>query len=725
MRSRGRSSLALLTIPAALAIALGASPSATADTIDADPALGYVPVEELSYEAIIRPPTGANKKKSSAFETELALRVALRNASVSPQDAVETLILPRGAELVGMAINEEGAWVEADPSQVMRASESSDLAVRTGRRDPGSVWARPLEPDQPGDLPAVELVAFGLPSQTAVQIELRVRVNPVLRGDRWQLELPRRNVGLPNLVDQRRVIVQGLRAGEGFWIDGSSNAGTPYMVTRAEDVVLVSWPAHIQDKARLGGSLETRPDADGEGGTVRMVLRLGPSRAVAPDHVVLLLDSSRSGSSATPKEAGRVFGELLDSLPKGATFDAVRFARDASPLLASESNGVGDKEARDELSKALRQVQPEQGTDLRAALASVGERLSVRGAKRPLVVIVTDGMLPPSVPSDAVADALSSTLGKQARPELLFVVDDPLLNARGLPADHSVASLAADLGARLSLETLANLDAEGARSLLSAPKVLGDLTLGLPDNLVLDDALPTGLVSGDFVVLEGRYYGRAPSKISVRGRLGRAKISTSFAAKRRPKAAEVLVASATAEDHEQAVGEGLVLPSWYTPSMRRIAAMNLTQASRTGWQATGQLDSAIVHRQLRTRVLPRARACYNRALTRNQILSGEASLVMEMGKGEVMMAGVEGVELNFDDPKLVDCLEAAAWSMDVPAGNLDAQVYEVRYPLVFTAPEGGKAPQFGEQSDPMFQRLLDSADALSEYQNHHGTDDED
>ena len=169
--------------------------------------------------------------------------------------------------------------------------------------------------------------------------------------------------------------------------------------------------------------------------------------------------------------------------------------------------------------------------------------------------------------------------------------------------------------------------------------------------------------------------------------------------------------------------KGFALPDWYRPSMRRLTTKNIAQAGRVGWQATGQLDSSIIERQLRTRVLPRARACYNQALTRNQVLAGQVGLRMEVGKGEVMMAGLTGSELNYDDDRLLQCLELAAWAMDVPAGNLDSQVYVINYPLQFEAPEGGSPPQAGEASDPMLERLVRSADVLSKYQNAHKGED--
>ena len=721
MRARGLASLLALCCLATL-MSSAAARRASADTLHGDPDLGYLPVEELSYELIVRPGRG--------FEAELDLRVALHNASVDPQDAVETLVLPRGAQLVGMAIAEGGDWIEADPSHIVSGHIVSgptprdvDSDVEAGHRDPGSFWVHTLERDQAGDLPAVELIAYGMPARATVQVELHLRVTPSLRGGRWQLDLPRRNADLPNLVDQRRVIVRGPAQAKSqqFWIDGVSNGDSPYMVTRSEDAVALSWPAGATAGAQLDGSYEINPDPSGEGGRVRLVLRLGPSQAAKPDHVLLVVDRSRSGASSLPRASARMFAGLLDTLPADVTFDALSFDRRAQVIdLGVEQPKAGDPAARRALGEALAATTPGQGTDLRAAMALAGERLAQRSAQHPLIVVVTDGMLPASVGANQVQAALTKTLGRGPKPELLFVVDDPLLNARGLPADHPVASLAAGLGARLSLETLAHLDPTDIAQLLAAPRVLGGLTLSLPDTVVMDDATPAGLVAGDFVILEGTYFGRRspPAKLVVRGRLGPRRITRTFRAQSRRTVPSALVAALREADREQARDEGLVLPSWFTPQMRRQTRLNVSQTGKVGWVATGQIDADIVQRQLRARVLPRARACYNRALTRNQILSGRVELAMEFGKGEVMMASIAGASLSHGDDKLLRCLETAAWAMDVPAGRLDAQVYQVRYPLEFKAPEGGKPPQTGEGDDPMFQRLLDSADSLADYQNH-------
>ena len=711
-RARWPSTLSL-SLAGLLACLLAPGP-ARSDTLEADPDAGYVPFDELSYETIIRAGTG--------YESELALRVALNNTSSVDQDMVLTLAIPEGAQLTGASITDGGDWIEGEVSQLVAHNGEPEL----GRRDPGTVFARELPPAVRGELGAVELVGFGIASQATVQVELRLRIYPLLRGDRWQLDLPRRNAAAPNLDDQRRVVVQGLGADEDFYIDGSSSRGTPYMVSRAEDAITVSWPARLQAKAQLDGSYEVSRDADGQGGRLRLVLRLGPSKPLTPDHVVLLVDRSQSGESSLPRNSARMFTQLLDTLPTSTTFDAITFAKDAELLLDPKRFKPGDApqardaEARAELETSLGVAVSGQGTDLRAAMHLAGEQLRARGAKRPLVVIVTDGMLPPSVSAEQVDDALRGTLGKAKRPEFLFVVDDPLLNMRGLPADHPIADLAAELGARISLETLANLGPTEIDELLMAPVVLGGLRVSLPDTVVLDEPLPEGLVAGDFLVLEGSYGGRPPGSIKVRGRLGKSKVSANFKpAKRDPKPAAI-AAALLEGDRPQATSEGLLLPDWYSVSMRRTTTLNISQAGKVGWQATGQLDSNIVSRQLRSRVLPRARACYNQALGRNQVIAGHVELRMEAGKGEVMMAGLLRSEFNYPDDKLLGCLERAAWSMDVPAGKLDTQVYVINYPLEFVAPEGGQPPQTGERSDPMFERLIRSADVLSDYQNAHG-----
>jgi hypothetical protein len=237
----------------------------------------------------------------------------------------------------------------------------------------------------------------------------------------------------------------------------------------------------------------------------------------------------------------------------------------------------------------------------------------------------------------------------------------------------------------------------------------------LPRRAILHDDLPSGLVAGNLVALEGRYEGRAPASVTVKGRLSGEVISTRLRARRTPDEPDALVASVGApEQLTSAAAEGFAVPPWYTRRMLREARNQITLAGRTGFEVPGHLDAAIFRRYLRQRVLPRARVCYNHALSRNQTQSGRAMLDIEVGKGEVLLARVEQVKLaDAADTSFVECLGEAAWALDIPAGHLDGHVYRIRYPIAFTPPEGGVSPSLSEGPDPIFEMLMERADVLS------------
>ena len=199
---------------------------------------------------------------------------------------------------------------------------------------------------------------------------------------------------------------------------------------------------------------------------------------------------------------------LFDALPAGLTFDAISFARKSRPLLPEAAPGaapqwpdIHDKPARERVAAILDAGSREQGTDLAAALALVGQRINLRNARRPLVLVITDGMLPLGAGAGPLGQVFSDSLGKRKgdRPELIFLVDEPMLVRTGIAADHPIAQLAAGLGARISLANLAQYGRDGgeafARNLLRAPGVLRELSVGLPPHAVLDDPPPAGLVA--------------------------------------------------------------------------------------------------------------------------------------------------------------------------------------------------------------------------------------
>ena len=688
-------------MPAALrifaaAVALALAGPARADTLhidaQANPDRNFTAVQELSYEAIVAGIDG--------YKVDLRLRLALHNATSRGQDAVLSLALPRDAEIVGLAVLRDGAW---------QAGRPAGVAVDPGHRASGTVFVRPLPPTAAGDLPGAELVAFNLEGGSTTQVELQLKAPARLRGDRWELELPARGDETWGLAAERRVLVQDAGHKPRFWLDGNANAGAPYLLSRPEDRAVVTWPYNpvAKDRRVLDGRLEVLPDPAppgkrAAGGRFRVYLRLGAGAPPRPDHVVVVLDRSRSTAPDLHRDAFAAVAALFDELPADVTFDAISFARTARPLLGDgEFPAVRDKPARDRVAAALDAGAREQGTDLAAALGLAGRRIAARGAHRPLVLVITDGMLPVGVGPQQIDQSFRDGLGKRsksARPELLFVVDEPMMLRGGISAEHPIAGVAAALGARISLESLAQHgragDEAGADALtdalLAAPGVLSDLSLELPRRATLDAPPPKGLVAGNFVVVRGRYTG-APPTVTVRGKLGGARTAQTLHAAATPTPPAAFVASvAVAPDLDRAAADGFTLPPWFGRKLQRIAQLGITWAGRGNGLERGYLDEKIFRTYLGTRVFPRARACFNKALARNQVLGGRVVFEVEVGKGEVMLAKVDGAGLNQREPTFEACLLEAAWALEIPAGRLDEQVYRVRYPVVFNPPDGGR-----------------------------------
>jgi hypothetical protein len=702
----------LTRLSLALCVA-GSVSTARADSLAIDlqsnPERGFQVVQELSYEAIVVGTDG--------YHADLRLRVALHNASNREQDAVLSLALPRESQIHGLQVARDGNWTPG---------KSTGIAPEPGRREPGSVYVRPLAPVAAGDPPAAEVVLFSLEPNTTTQVELHIKAPTRLRGDRWELELPGRGQERLGLSPERRVLVQHQgKAAPRFWVDGSGSAGAPFLITQPDDRSVVSWPIGQVVKASrpfgpgsassrpLDARLEVMPDDDGDtrsGGRFRLYLRMQPTAAPRPDHVVVVLDRSRSTDPQMHREAFAAVTELFDSLPPGLTFDAITFSRLARPLLPDGAAWphVHDKAARDRVAAQLDAGSREQGTDLAAAMALAGQRISARKARRPLVLVLTDGMLPLGAGPGPVGQIFADNLtDKQLRPDIVFVVDEPMLARSGLAPEHPVAALAAGLGARITLTTLAHLagDESAVNLLLTAPGVLGELDVRLPRQAVLEDSVPTGLVAGNAVVLDGLYSGSPPA-VQVRGRLGSKREQLTPKVIRMPAPPPALAASIRPSGAERPAGDGFAVPPWYTRKYQRSARLGITWANRSGNDDPGQLDERIFRRYLGTRVFPRARACYNLALARNQIVGGRVTFEFEVGKGEVMRATIDPAGMNTHDLAFERCLVEAAWMLDIPAGKLDDRIYRVRYPLVFNPPRTGRPTLTDDPLGPGTVELL-------------------
>ena len=673
-----------------------APPSARADKLRAEQfegESGYVAVEELSFETILEAGPG--------YSATLRIRTALHNSSLSARDVVNAIGLPFASQVEGIRVLKDGAWIGGAATTV--ASEQS-------RRAPGTVFVRRMLPANRFDNPGAEVIAYGLGPDETLQVEVVVRVFPRLRGEAWELDLPGRGVGSLALAPDRRVLVQGLRSGESFAVDQESSGGKPFLLSRAEDTVTVSWPSQLRSTEALEVSAEVEPGPEGfDDGALRLYLRLGEDQVSDPQHVVFLIDHSKSTESADDDDVLAMAEGLLDALPSSTTFDAIAFHRSATALFADRGSfpRAGSPKDRIALRQAVTAHPRDQGTDLETALAEAARR-SKEGRGRTLIVVATDGMFPSSTSPDDVAQAFEVALGgRKDRPEVVFVVDEPMLQRTGLPISHPAALVAAALGARISLESIAQLQGLQARGLLATPRVLGNLSVELPQGVELDDPVPEGLVAGSFVMLRGHYVGQPPRSLRVDGTFGPRQVSR----KVRPTSTAPLpeaFAAATQSPLDEAVREGFSAPPWYLSRWDREARASIAQAGRFGRnKKRGYLDQKVFRHYLTTRVLPRARACYNDALTRQPEIGGRVVLKIEVGKGEVMMARIAETDLDPKDPKLDPCLTAAAWRLDATAGVEDRQIYRLRYPLRLVPPPEGKfSGSVTPLSDEVMELLL-------------------
>jgi len=672
------------------------SPTASADTLRAEQhegERGYVAVEELSFETIVEARTG--------YSATLRIRTALHNSSLSSRDVVHALALPFASQIEGVRVMKDGAWTDG---------AGTSVAPERSRRAPGSVFVRRIDPAKRHDIPGAELVAYGLAADETLQVELQVRVFPRLRGDAWELDLPARGVGSLALAPERRVLVRGLRSGETFSVDEEDSAGRPFVLSRAEDTVTVSWPSHLQSSEALEVNAEAEPGPAGfDDGTLRLYLRLGADAAAAPKHVIFLVDHSKSTAGALDRDVVDMANGLLDALPSSTTYDAIAFNRTVTPLFAERGSfpRAGSRTDRTALAQALAGHARDQGTDLENALGEAARRAK-EGRGRTLIVVATDGMFPSSISATDIASAFEVALGgRKDRPEVVFVIDEPMLQRSGLPIDHPAAQVAAALGARISLESIAQLGGGHAKGLLSTPRVLGNLALQLPKGVELDDPVPEGLVAGSFVMLRGHYVGQPPKSLRVSGTFGPRQVSRRV----RPTTTTTppqAFAATTRSPLDEAVREGYAAPPWYLARWDREARAGIAQSGRFGrTRKRGHLDQTLFRHYLTTRVLPRARACYNDALTREPEIAGRVVLEIEVGKGEVMMAHVAETALDHKDAKLGPCLTEAAWRLDAPAGVRDRQIYRLRYPLrLVPPPEGKVAGEVTALSDEVMELLL-------------------
>ncbi len=659
------------------AVALGPA-AAAADTVQADPKVaaeaGYAPVAELSHEVIVEP-----RARGRAW---LRYRMALNNASAVPRDVVVTWGLPAGARIEGLSILREGRWVPGVPVR--------DLDTRTAR-DVGSFFVRTVEV---GAVSAGELVAFQIPPETTVQVEVTVRAATTLRAGRYEIRLPERGKPSPGVARRRRILVRGV---DRFWVDETPSGTSPVLEVEANRENVVAWSA--ADRGFSGLRVEARATPDGFGGSsLDVVLEVGRGRLRSFDRVVVLVDRSVSTDPTLPDKAIRALGVLFEAMPPSVALAGAVFARHVTPLEAPRGARVGDYHAlRDRWRSQILAHGRAPGTDVYGALARALDEAARAGARRPLVLLVTDGMVPQAPPPAGLARRLR-------RADVLLLVDVPAEYEPPGPR-HPVVAFADAVSGRLAPVPLAAIDAHNAAAVLAAPQV-ARLRSVRARGVRFADPLPPFVPSGARVVAHGVRASGRPRRVEVTASLGGTTVRRTVPVRVRAPAPAAFGVHLYAVERD-AVRDGFALPVWYRDRLRRAALDEVRRAGRGGDGLRGLLTQDIIRSYLRIRVLPRVRVCHRHAVARARDQAGRAVLRFEIARGEVMGVALEDVELVHDDPALTACLVDAGWALDVPAARRDDTVYHVRYPVRLLPAAAG--PAVTREDEATLRSLLGDA----------------
>lgn len=455
--------------------------------------------------------------------------------------------------------------------------------------------------------------------------------------------------------------------------------------------------------------------------------------ADTPKRILLVVDVSRSMGESGRRAAEEIAGSILDHAPVSTGIDAILFDRDARFVLGEFAPNQAD--AQTAIRRAIIGAPLANGSDLGAALELVNRRLRGKAGDA-MVIFVSDAMTPAELaPADAAAMLHSDVLA-DARfahiamvPEGAPVPERAAIAVSGLTHENrgrllsirpsEVGRLAPTLWKELlSPPPLQSIEVEGGDDIVAehpdklAPEadafavgfarrpssrklglraLFGDRAVELRSRYRADlerVVLPLLLSSmqalpGDFddlglgelakragvVTWKTALWAPAPGDAFAKARLEMARKWGIEQFRRLPPAVE--------REEELRRYEFLAPPPLDEPP-----------PSRTLGRATGTLDRSIVERLMRTHVVPKVHGCYRQALVPAKDLRGTFTIVVEMARGEVSSARIEGsLKGNATwAAKIEACALDAAYSIRVPTvqqGDSLETISVARYPLTF------------------------------------------
>jgi Mg-chelatase subunit ChlD len=428
---------------------------------------------------------------------------------------------------------------------------------------------------------------------------------------------------------------------------------------------------------------QVQPLADGY--VARATTRLAPvARGSSAQRVLLMIDGSRSMELVDLPVPHLVQG-IARALPAGSVMDAVIF--DRTPVRV-----LGDWTPTDQavapIVKAILTHPRGNGSDAARAL-TLAHNLIAGERGETLIVMITDGAFGVTEP-DALANALATS--ELAADFHAIVLDRGRLTAPDRqPLEVAVARYGGsyvelDAGhideAQATIETWLRPSAQvGGRRVLAGT---GEVELAVEHASVRGTPAPIAQLA-----------------LATADDALRTKLSRRFPAADDLHALAVLATSGTVarQRRETVAGGGPFTRIVRIPDPAIAPDVVIRSPVAAGGSA---LDHDILDRLFKLELEPKAYVCYEHALAANNALAGTVIFHLEIGRGEVTRATVDGLHDAAFDACVTDAAYVISPPMPDPAYNTDDRSL-VTYPITFSVHEARPlvVPGDADSSSPL------------------------
>jgi hypothetical protein len=429
----------------------------------------------------------------------------------------------------------------------------------------------------------------------------------------------------------------------------------------------------------------TQTESLGDGYTARVTTVAAPAgRASGARRVLLLIDGSRSMKLVGEPAVAAVVRAIGAALPAKAEIEGVIFDRTPTRILGEWRPADGPTLGR--IEEAVRTHAWANGSDAAAAL-TLAHNLIADTRGEAMIIVVTDGVFG-GVPDDALVKALAAS--ELAADVHTIVLDRGALHAQNtgaieatvahyggsfveVPADHlDTALVEIDSWLRPSVEA-------GGQRLLAGTGVV-------------DVAIVKGAVRGTPAPVAQLALARTTAESLAGEDASEASVAQTEQllariAHRHPMAdADHALAVLTTHGtvararHDAVAGGG--------PFARTVAIADPVfplevHVTQTATIVASAIDHDILDNLFKLELQPKAYVCYQKAIVKNPALAGTVAFHLELGRGEVTRASVEGLGDAVFDACLLDAAYAIAPPMPDPSYNLDDRTL-ANYPVTFS-----------------------------------------